>query len=131
MPDAASLEPGEKPPFDTQRVSDPCLAPRVTPAGRLHVRVLYTGYDATGEPSIGFAARYNPSGPLSKQPSPIYAVGKKEAAPALFEWPGGSLLYVQEEHAGDLGMPGYPAVAAAFAPATSRLAAAISFPEGP
>ena len=130
MPDPASLLPGEKPPFDTQRVSDPCLAPRMTPAGRLHVRVLYTGYDGAGGTAIGFAARYGDTGPLSKQATPVFAVGKKEAAPALFEWSAGSLLYVHQDRPGDMGTT-YPAIAAAYAPVNLRLAAALSFPDGP
>ncbi len=131
MPDPGTLAPGEKPPFDSQRVSDPWLAPRTTPAGRLHVRVLYTGYDASGQSAIGFAARYERSGPLSPHVGPIYAVGKQESAPTLFEWEGGSLLYVQQDRPGELGGMAYPAIAAAFAPANLKLGAALTFADSP
>jgi hypothetical protein len=109
-------------------VTDPCLLPRITPAGRLHVRVLYTGTDAAGVPSIGFAARYGDSGPFSKQTAPVYAIQKNEAQPALFEWSGGSILYVRQDDTSNLSMV-YPAIAAAYAPANLRLAAAVAYPD--
>ncbi len=128
-PDPASLAPGQKPPFDGAKVGDPCLVPRVTPAGRLHVRVLYTGTDGAGVTSIGFAARYGDAGPLSRQSQPVYAIGKGEHAPALSEWPGGALLYVAQAQtkAGDT----YDALAAAFAPANLRLPAATAPADSP
>jgi hypothetical protein len=130
-PDPSSLGPGEKPPFDTARVTDPCLAPRITAAGRLHVRVLYTGIDPSGQSAIGFAARYGDRGPLSRQVAAVYAVGKRESGPALLEWAEGSLLYAQQDHPGGLGGAPYPAIAAAFAPANLKLAAALTFADGP
>ena len=130
-PDPSSLGLGEKPPFDTAGVTDPCLAPRTTAAGRLHVRVLYTGIDRTGQSAIGFAARYGERGPLSRQVAAVSAVGKRESGPALFEWAEGSLLYVQQDHQGGLGGAPYPAIAAAFAPANLKLAAALTFADGP
>jgi hypothetical protein len=120
-----SLAPGEKPPFDTAQVTDPCIAPRTTPGGLLQVRVLYTGYlDARGTPgrngTIGFAARYGLAGALVKQDSPVYSVTKHEAAPAHFEWAGGSMLYVQQDETVD-STTIVPAIAAAFAPPTTTL----------
>lgn len=114
--DPATLAPGAKPPFDTKSVGDPCLVPRVTPAGRLHVRVLYTGRDVAGGSTIGFAARYGDTGPLSRQASPLYSVGKNEAAPTMFTWPGGVMLYVHQDKPVDSTTPPFPAIAAAFAP---------------
>ncbi len=114
--DPTTLAPGEKPPFDTLRVGDPNLVPRTTPAGRLHIRVLYTGFDIAGGSAIGFAARYGDSGPLSRQTAPLYAVGKHEAAPSLFEWGGGLFLYVHQDQVADSRTPPFPAIAAAIAP---------------
>lgn len=132
-PPRTDLTPGEKPPFDTLRVADPCLVPRVTPAGRLHFRVLYTGYAVPqdgGAPAsaIGFAARYGESGTLSRQPLAVYSQNLHEAGPALFEWSGGSLLYVHQDRKGDTG---YTAVAVGFAPATLTLPAPSDFAQGP
>ncbi len=129
-PDLSTLAPGQKPPFDDARVDDPCVVPRVTPAGRLHVRVLYTGVDAAGVTSIGLAARYGDSGPLSRQTQPVYAIGKAERAPALFEWSGGSLLYVSQDRA-PAPDTHYGAIAAAFAPANLRLPPATAFADSP
>jgi hypothetical protein len=127
--DPARLAPGERPPFDVARVGDPHLAPRITPAGRLHVRVLYTGYDAAGRSAIGFAARYGDSGRLARQRSPSYAVDKLEAAPALFEWSGGVMLYVQQENVVD--QTSVSAIAAAFAPPTETLPGPAPYPSDP
>jgi hypothetical protein len=128
--DPASLASGDKPPFDAAGVGDPCLLPRVTPAGRLHVRVLYTGTDADGATSIGFAARFGDQGRLARQEQPVYSVGKQEAGPALFEWPGGALLYVDQDRA-PADKTHYPAIAAAFAPANLRLPAATAYADSP
>jgi hypothetical protein len=110
-------------PFDTGQVAGPCLVPRLDPAGRLQVRVLYTGYAAAPGPAtrasaIGFAARYGDTGLLERSGSPVYAVGKHEAAPALLEWSEGSLLYVQED---SFTTPAYAAIAAAIAPVALTL----------
>jgi hypothetical protein len=133
--DPAALVPGEKPPFDSGQVTDPCLVPRITPAGRLHVRVLYTGYDAAPgaaarASAIGFAARFGDDGALERQPLPVYAVGKHEAAPALFAWGGAAFLYVHQDRAATPSDV-YPAVAAALAPATLSLAPPASFAGAP
>lgn len=117
----SSLLPGEKPPFDTARVADPFIALRVTPAGRLHVRVLYTGYAADGASAIGFAARYGAEGALSRNPAPVYAVGRREAAPALFAWEDSAMLFVQQDVSVGRGEAPYPAIAAALGPATGAL----------
>jgi hypothetical protein len=128
------LSPGSS--FDRGQVDDPVVLPRVTAAGRLQVRVLYTGYDTPpGTPSrgssIGFAARYGDAGPLSRQATPVYAVGLHEAAPALFEYAAESLLYVhQDETAQDRANP-YVAIAAAVAPETSTPSALGAFPAAP
>jgi hypothetical protein len=128
------LSPGST--FDRGQVDHPVVLPRVTAAGRLHVRVLYTGYDAApGMPSrgssIGFAARYGSSGPLARQATPSYGVGSHEAAPALFEVAAASLLYVQQDETVlDPARP-YPAIAAAVAPEGDALPAPGSFPAAP
>jgi hypothetical protein len=128
------LSPG--PAFDSGQVDDPVLLPRVTPAGRLQVRVLYTGYDAPpGAPSrssaVGFAARYGSSGPLSRQAVAVYGGTKHEAAPALFEPAIGSILYVQQDETSlDPSNP-YTAIAAAFAPESGALPAPGAFATTP
>jgi hypothetical protein len=118
------LTPGEG--FDAGQVDDPLVLPRVTPAGRLQVRVLYTGYHAPpGAPSrssaIGFAARYGDSGPLSRQAAPVYGGSAHEAAPALFEPAIGSVLYAQRDETSLDPTNPYPAIAAAFAPQSEML----------
>ena len=130
-----SFLPGERPPFDTGRVADPLLLPWVTPSGRLHVRVLYTGYDgvpaAPGISSaIGFAARFATTGPLVRNVLPVFAVDKHEAAPALFSWDGGAMLYVEQDKPGD-GASIYRAISAAYAPATGTLSQPESYAEAP
>lgn len=94
--DPKSLGPGEKPPFDERAVGDPCVALRTTPAGRPHVRVLYTGTSLAGTTAIGFAARYGHEGPLVRQVIPIYAAKGKERAPALLDLGAKGYLYVTE-----------------------------------
>jgi hypothetical protein len=132
----SSLLPGESAPFDAGQVDDPMVAVRTTAAGRLQLRVLYTGYDAplgapTRSSAIGFAARYGGSGPLTRQPIPVYSVGRHEAAPALFEYGGGSMLYVEEDETSQDRAHPYPAIAAACAPTTATLAPQLPFPTGP
>lgn len=129
MPAPGSLLPNEKPPFDTASVGDPCVVTRTTPAGRFHVRVLYTGADASGATAIGFAARYGESGLLERQPVPVYAVNQKEAAPALLDLGDRSFLYVQQnKRSGD---ESFVAIAAAVAPGTIELPPAADYPDAP
>jgi hypothetical protein len=128
------LAPGEG--FDAGQVDDPVVLPRVTPAGRLQIRVLYTGYDAPpGAPSrgsaIGFAARYGNSGPLSRQAVPVYGGSAHEAAPALFEPAIGSVLYAQQDETSLDPTKPYAAIAAAFAPQGETLPAAGAFATSP
>jgi len=126
-----SLLPNEKPPFDTLRVADPSPSLRPTPAGRLQLRVLYTGVDATtGRSSIGFAGRYGDAGPLVRNPSPVYAASGTEQAPALLETGGGSFVYVQQGRRVDERLT-YNAIAAGYAPATAKLPPPLPFPEQP
>ena len=141
----ATLAPGERPPFDTDSVGDPCVALRVTPAGRLHMRVLYTGRSqAEGgdlASAIGFAARYGSAGRLSRNPSPVLSLGRHEQAPALLEWlagePGGpdapnrSLLLVALDQRAQALAPPYSALAGAVAPATVTLDAPAAFADAP
>ena len=130
---SAQGAPPDAGPFDAARVGDPCLLPTVSPAGRLVVRVLYTGFASAGSsrgPStIGFAARFGAAGPLVRQTDPVFAVGKHEAAPALFEWAQGSMLYVQMDNGGILKP--YPAVAAAFAPGEINLPSPLPYAASP
>ena len=70
--------------FDTGQVSDPCVSPRVTPAGRLEVRVLYTGYDgppgaADRASAVGLAARYGDTGALERRDVARLRVGRARA----------------------------------------------------
>jgi hypothetical protein len=131
--DVTTLAPDAAPPFDSAQVADPFVSPRITAAGRLQVRVLYTGYDAlpgaTGRQSaIGFAARYGETGLLVRDATPVYSVGKHEAAPTLFDWSVGTMLYVGQNTSSP---PVYTAVAGAIAPATITLAPPTTFPSGP
>lgn len=125
-----SLLPNEKPPFDTARVGDPCASLRTTPAGRLLVRVLYTGADAAGATAIGFAARFGERGPLERQAAPVYSVGAKESAPALLEVGDTSYLYVQQARRVDERLT-YTAIAAAFAPGSTHLPTPLPYPDTP
>jgi hypothetical protein len=130
------LGPGESGSFDAGQVSDPLLAPRVTPAGRLQVRVLYTGWDeppgaSSRSSAIGFAARYGAFGALTRAGAPVYSVSLHAAAPALFEWTAGSMLYVHEDDGAFDRTHPFPAVAAAFAPEQGMLPPVGPFPAGP
>lgn len=125
-----SLLPNEKPPFDTARVADPSVLLRTTPAGRLHVRVLYRGETADGASTIGFAARYGEAGPLERQPVPVYSVGQHERAPTFVELPYGTMLYVEQDRRVDADTT-YPGISAAFAPASDVLGLPGDFPDAP
>lgn len=140
--DSSALAPGEQPPFDTTQVDDPLLLPRITPSGRLHIRVLYTGYgeipdDGGPRPSaIGFAGRFGDSGPLERASSPVFSVGKHERGPALFDrGDGTALLYVGQDHDASSGLGGgggvYSAIGAAFAPANQKLDTPVTFATSP
>ena len=129
VPPPGALLPNEKPPFDTVRVADPSPTVKISPAGRFHVRVLYTGEGEAGATSIGFAGRYADSGPLERQSLPIYAVGAKEAAPALAETADGFFLYAQQNRTQNNEV--FVAIAAGFAPAQNKLAAPAPFPDSP
>jgi hypothetical protein len=134
--DPSTLPAGVRPPFDEGEVGDPVLAPRVTVDGRLQVRVLYTGWQeppgaSSRSSAIGFAARYGGSGSLSRQSTPVYTVQMHEAAPALFEWSGGSMLYVQEDDTSlSTSMP-FTSIGAAYAPVDKTLPPAEPFPANP
>lgn len=123
------LAPNERPAFDGAAVGDPCVVTRTTPAGRWHMRVLYTGTDETGATAIGFAGRYSEDGPLDRQPLPVFSVGRHEAAPALLDLGDVSFLYVQEER-NDVTVP-YLGIGAAVAPTTVKLPPPAEFPSGP
>jgi hypothetical protein len=124
------------PPFDTLAVVDPCLVPRVTAAGRLHIRVLYTGLAPDGDASvpastIGFAARYGEeTTALDRSTSAAYAIGKHERSPALFEWDAGSFLYVDQDPS-SLSANNYRAIAAGVSPPQITLALPSAYPDSP
>ena len=124
---AAPVDPAGRPPFDAAAVGDPCAVLRITPAGRLHVRVLYTGVDASGATAIGFAGRFGEDGPLARQPVPAFTAG---AAPALLDLGDRSFLYVEDERR-EGAAPGHAALAAALAPATATLPPPVDPPAGP
>ncbi len=131
IPDPASLLPNEKPPFDTASVGDPCVVTRTTPAGRLHVRILYTGSIASGATTIGFAGRYGESGPLDRQPVPAYSVNQGEAAPAFVETAQGTFLYIQQLRREGTTQPPYLSIAGAFSPGNVKLPEPAEFPDDP
>lgn len=125
----ADLLPNEKPPFDERGVADPHVVVRVTPGGRKHVRVLYTGRNANNETAIGFAARYEDTGPLERQPLPVYSARARETAPTFVETSTGTFLYVEQ----DKGTTNdrYRAIAAGFAPASATLPEPADYPPSP
>lgn len=104
--------------FDAAGVGDPWVEPRTTAAGRLHVRVLYTGTNEAGATAIGFAARYGADGPLTRNDAPAYPSGR---SPAL----AGALLYVTERRSG------YDAIAAAVQPVGAVLPPPADHPPSP
>jgi hypothetical protein len=130
----ASADAPSSGPFDTGQVSDPCIVPVVTPAGRLDVRVLYTGW--VGPPSaasrssaIGLAARYGTTGPLVRQPDSVFSIPMNEvAAPAYFAWSSGEMVYGHANVGGGFGATPYAAVAAGFAPAQATLPVPSGYP---
>ena len=99
--DPKTLALGEKPPFDEAGVTDPCVSVRTTPAGRTHIRVLYTGIATKGTTAIGFAARYGHEGGLTRQVVPVYAAKGKERAPALLDLGNVGYLYFTEPRTSD------------------------------
>jgi hypothetical protein len=111
-------------------VLDPCLAPRVTAAARVQVRVLFASQsfaDGGLTSYIGFAARYGSSGPLTRSPEPAYSVNKHERAPAFLPLGALSYLYVQEDSQDGT----YPSIAAAIAPANATLPTPSTYPSSP
>ena len=113
-------------PFDGRGVTDPCLALRVTAAGRLHFRVLYTGIGDAGT-AIGYAARFGDEGPLSRAQAAVFSATPTQSAPAFFEVNGLSLMYVQDTRKG----AAYPALVGALAPATLSLPAPVAYADSP
>jgi hypothetical protein len=127
-PDAASG------PFDTGQVADPCVLPYVSPAGRLVVRVLYTGYDgppsdASRSSAIGLAGRFGTQGRLVRQPLPVFSVMMHEAAPTYFRWSAGEMLYVQAERSELTGS--YASIVAGVAPVSITLSTPTAFASSP
>jgi hypothetical protein len=82
--------------------------------------------------AIGFAARYGTSGPLARATGAVYAIGKHESAPALFEWQDGSFLYVEQDASSTLGGSSR-GIGAGVAPATTvlPLPATNPYPDSP
>ena len=81
--------------------------------------------------AIGLAGRYGVSGSLSRQATPVYTVSLHEAAPAFFEYAGGSLLYVQEDDTSLDPTKPFTSVAAAYAPVDGALPAPLPYPATP
>jgi hypothetical protein len=130
-PAPGSLLPNEKPPFDTVSVSDPTVVTRVTPAGRFQVRVIYAGVGDGDTHAIGFAGRYGDSGPLTRNPVPVFAVNQKETAPTFVDrGDSGTFLYVQQQRRIDADH-NYAAIAAAYAPGNVKLGTPAAFPDTP
>ncbi len=134
--DPASLPKGVLPPFDTLRVGHPCIVPRVTVAGRLHVRVLYSGYRRSGADgsnvtsAVGFAARYGEYGFLIRNSTPVFSADRHEEAPALAEWERASMLYVHEDYS-TTTTPSPIGIAAAFSPPSLTLPDPVAFSDSP
>jgi hypothetical protein len=139
--DPSTLPEGVRPPFDEGSVDDPVLAPQTTIDGRFQVRVLYTGYRQPPPPAgappsqrdsaIGLAGRWTTDGVLSKQALPVYTAQLHEAAPAFFEYAGGSLLYIGEDDTTLDPTKPFPGIAAGYAPASDTLPPPLPFPSSP
>ncbi len=123
-----NLLPGEKPPFDTDCLSDPHVTTRITPAGRLQFRVLYTGF-ASDQTTIGFAARYGLSGALVRNDLPAFSAGLHERGPTTYERGDLLFLYVSLDKKGSRNT--FPTIGAGLAPATMHLEKPAAFPESP
>jgi hypothetical protein len=125
-------EAGVSGPFDTARVSDPCLVPVTTPAGRLDTRVLYTGWSGPASnrsSAIGLAARYGTTGRLVRQPDAVFSMATSQpAAPTYVAFGLGEMLYVQANTGGGFLSTPYSAIAAGFAPAETTLPAPTGYP---
>jgi hypothetical protein len=127
-PDAILAPAGDA--FDSMAVADPCVFPRMTAAGRLQVRVLYTGYapnEGGVTSAIGFAARYGSVGALTRAPAPVYSVSKNERAPAVFAQDSSSLLYVEQDSQDGT----HRAIAGAVSPANLTLPSPSPYPPSP
>lgn len=131
-PAPATLDPGEKPPFDALAVGAPCVSIRTTVAARVQFRVLYTGLGADGL-AIGFAARYGMDGPLVRNHAPVYSSPSGDASPALFEWtdPSARTQAISMLYDTQTTRVGYPAIAAAVAPVGAKLGEPAEFPDAP
>ena len=123
---ASAAGPDAAAPFDGVGVTDPCVAPRVTAAGRLHFRVLYTGVGVGGT-AIGYAARFGDHGPLVRAQGAVFTATTTQSAPAFLEVDGTSFMYVQDTRKG----AAYPAVVGAVSPATVTLATPTAFADDP
>lgn len=123
---ASGAEADAAAPFDVRGVTDPCLAPRVTAAGRLHFRVLYTGI-GDGTTAIGYAARFGDQGPLVRAQAPVFSASTTQSAPAFFEVGGLSLMYVHDTRKG----AAYPALVGALAPAPKTLPPPVAYADSP
>lgn len=93
---------------------DPCASLRMTPAGRLQLRVLFTAVNEAGQTSIGFASRYGETGPLERNPTPAYELGA--SSPAFVEVGGRTFLYVQQLRTDAVTNTTFSAIAAAVSP---------------
>ncbi len=103
--DPATLPEGVRPPFDDASVDDPCVDRILTPAGRVLVRLLYTGRDKSGGSSIGYAGRFGDEGAFEKRAGFVYG-GKLPGgltknshanAPAVARFDDFALLYANQD----------------------------------
>jgi hypothetical protein len=65
--DPKTLPEGVRPPFDDDSVDDPSIQRVISAAGRVHYQLHYTGRDARGASSIGFAGRFGDVGKFEKR----------------------------------------------------------------
>lgn len=114
------LAPGAAGSFDAASVGDPEPWLDVSAEGRVITRVYYSAESADGTRSIGLAARFGTTGPLTRAPAPTLTGPRGPEAPAVLPRAGHTLLFVTQR-AGASDSQNFPAIAAGVAPATIEL----------
>jgi hypothetical protein len=106
--------------WDAAGVSSPFPVRAVSGDGRPILRVYYGARDATGERTIGLAARYGDDGPLVRAVSPVFGTTKplEPREPCVLVFKDFSLLYATEKSS---TTSEDPVIAVGVAPATAML----------
>lgn len=108
------------PPYDSAAVGGPSPILADSGTGEGVIRVYYSATDAAGKRTIGLAARYGDSGPLSRAVAPVFGTSKPldPREPCVVRFNGFTLLYATQR--GSITSAD-PVVAAGVAPATVTL----------